>query len=95
LNKVEDFTEEDKEKILDYMMDTFDNFKGHVLKNRKDKIKVENYDKVFNADVFTGDEALNLGLVDEIGDLNNVMNIKYPNAKIVNFSKESPLDQLK
>ena len=55
------------------MMDTFENFKGHVLKNRKDKIKIEDYDKVFNADVFTGDEALNLGLVDEIGDLNNIM----------------------
>lgn len=65
------------------------------MENRKDKIKVEEYDKVFNADVFYGDDALKYGLVDEFGDLESKMKEKYPKAEIVNFSKESPLETLK
>ena len=53
-------------EILD---DTFKVFKDHVLSFRKDKIKEDCYDRVFNADVFLGDEAKNNGLIDEFGNL--------------------------
>ncbi len=89
------FTEEDREVIQEQMEDTFKNFKQHVLDCRKGKIKEENYDKVLNADVFTGEEAKELGLVDEFGDLESKIKELYPKAKIVNFSKISPMDALK
>lgn len=69
------------------MEDTFNNFKSHVLESRKGKIREEDYNKVLNADVFTGEEAKNLGLVDEFGDLESKIKELYPKAKIVNFSK--------
>ena len=74
---------------------TFKNFKEHVLLHRRNKIREEDYDKVFNADVFTGDEAIKFGLADEIGDLDTVMKEKYPGVEIINFSKESSFEALK
>eukprot|EP00347_Sterkiella_histriomuscorum_P023044 403336170 len=88
-------TEEDRQFILDNMDDCFQNFKSHVLQYRQKQIKEENYEKVFNADVFTGDEAKSFGLIDEFGDLEQTMTEKYPKVDIVNFSKESQLDALK
>jgi len=88
-------TDEDKEAIGVHLDETFKIFKTHVLLHRQDKIKEEDYDKVLNADVFTGDESKNLGLVDEYGDLEVKMRELYSDAEIVNFSKESALESFK
>ena len=66
-------TEEDQSVLNRYLDHAYGNFKAHVLQYRKQKIKEENYDKVFSADVYTGEEALKYGLIDEIGDMQVVM----------------------
>lgn len=65
------------------------------MAHRKDKIREEDHEKVFNADVFLGDQTKELGLVDEIGHLDSKMKEMYPEAEIVNFSKESPMEAFK
>lgn len=49
---------------------------------------------MYNADIFLGEEALNKGLIDEIGDLDKKMKELYPDAEIVNFSKVSPFEKM-
>lgn len=74
--------------------ETYKVFIDHVKKHRGNKIKYEDYDKVFNADIFLGDEALKYGLIDEFGDLDETMKNLYPDAEIVNFSKVSNWERL-
>lgn len=64
----------------------YGNFQDHVKKYRNTKIKEEDYQKVFTANVFTGEEAQKIGLVDELGTLPEVMQKLYPKAKVENFS---------
>lgn len=59
---------EDVEKVHDVMSEVRDNFAAAVLAGRKGKLKGDP-DKLFNGDFWTGQTALKLGLVDELGNL--------------------------
>ncbi len=45
-----------------------------VKERRSGKIKKSNYSKLFDGRVFTGRQALKVGLIDEIGDLDSALN---------------------
>lgn len=70
----------------------FEEFKSHVLQHRK--FNDQHLEQVFSADVVTGLKAKDIGLVDEIGMVEEVMDKEFSGSKIVDFSKTSKLEQL-
>lgn len=49
---------------------------------------------MFSADVVTGEKAKEIGLIDELGLMDDVISELYPKTKIVDFSKKSPLEEI-
>jgi len=68
----------------------FVDFKEHVDKHREGKLKESELHRIFNADVMVGSEAKEVGLIDEVGIIEEVMDEKYPEIKVVDFAKKSP-----
>ncbi len=55
-------------------------FVDFVKQNRGNKVK--NDPSTFSGDVFTGQEALQRGLVDEVGSMVQVLESRHPGAKL-------------
>jgi len=65
--------------------DVFESFKDLVRQNRKEKLK-ESDDYLFNGAFWSGKKAAELGLVDAIGDMRNVMKNKFgEKVKFINI----------
>ncbi len=62
------FTDEQREILQGWMDEVYGVFKGHVVEARGDKLTKE-IDELAGGRVYTGEQALELGLVDEIGGL--------------------------
>ncbi len=54
----------------------FQSFKKHVRLRRKDRLKADESD-LFTGDIWTGGQALDLGLVDGLGDIRSVMRQRF------------------
>jgi protease-4 len=72
------FNEEQRTAIRKYMNVVYDVFKGHVAKAREGKL-TKPLDEMTGGRVFTGAQALELGLVDKIGGLED--SIKFAAQK--------------
>jgi protease-4 len=72
------FNEKEREKILHYMYSVYDVFKDHVVKGRGKKL-AKPIDELAGGRVFTGAQAVDLGLVDKLGGLDDA--IKYAAAE--------------
>jgi len=72
LSSAEKFNEEERAKIRHYMGDVYEVFKGHVTKARGSKLK-KPLDQLAGGRVFTGAQALELGLVDKMGGLEDAI----------------------
>jgi signal peptide peptidase SppA len=73
-------------------------FKTVVQAARKDKLLEDAKqleEKVFNADVFQASQALELGLVDRYGYVDEVLKQRFPQYKVIDLSKTSPRQVLK
>ena len=80
------------DKFLD---DCFVEFKEWVMEHRGTRIDKTKLDQIFTADVYTGQEAKDLGLIDHFGEMTDVMKRKYgDDIKIVNFSKTTPWERM-
>lgn len=66
------WTDEEKNKIMDYMNAVYDQFKGRIKTSRGDRIK-GNLDDYAGGRVFTGKQALERGLIDKIGGLSDAV----------------------
>ncbi len=66
------FTDEEREKLRRYMKTIYEIFKGHVTDNRGDRLK-KPIDQIASGRVFTGAQALELGLVDKLGGLDDAV----------------------
>jgi protease-4 len=73
------FDESQKKLLLDYMQKIYEVFKGHVAEGRGDKL-TKDLEEMAGGRVYTGKQALELGLVDEIGGLHEA--IEYAAAKV-------------
>ncbi len=72
---------ENERRVLENMSkDIFDQFLGHVLKYRK--ISSENIKLISDARIMTGRMAKEIGLVDEIGTINDTIDAISKKAKI-------------
>ena len=68
-------------------------FKSHVKEHRGGCLKESDLPRIFSADVVTGDEAKELGLVDELGNMESVMESDFPDVEIQNFSKTNKFEE--
>lgn len=59
-----------------------------VKQNRGSKLK--NDGEIFSAQIYSGEQALDLGLVDGLGSMARVMRDKYPDAQLT-FEDNRPL----
>ena len=71
-------------------LDMHEIFRSYVESRRDGKFKVEDPRSLMNGDVFLGDKALELGLVDGVGDLRSTMRARFGEKvqlKLVNKPK--------
>lgn len=68
------FSESEKAVMQGYMDDVYEVFKGHVTKARGERLK-KPIDKLAGGRVYTGNQALELGLVDRIGGLHDAVKL--------------------
>lgn len=66
------FSEEEREHIQEWMNEIYEVFKGHVVEIRGDRL-AKKIDDVAGGRVYTGQQALELGLVDKIGTLDDAV----------------------
>ena len=62
---------------------------------RRGKLESQELEKIFSADVFLGEEAQKLGLIDGVGEMFTIVNKKHPDFNIIDFSQESEISKLK
>jgi protease-4 len=66
------FTSEQKKNLQEWMNEVYEVFKGHVVAARGDRLK-KPIDELAGGRVFTGQQALELGLVDQVGTLSDAV----------------------
>ena len=78
-NSERPFDDPQRKLLGRYMQDVYDVFKAHVAKGRGDKL-AKDIDEIAGGRVFTGKQALELGLVDRIGGLHDA--VEYAASKV-------------
>lgn len=78
------FTEAERQKMQGWMNDIYGVFKGHVVAARGAKLK-KPIDELAAGRVFTGQQALELGLVDKIGTLQDAIKHVAEQAKLKDY----------
>jgi protease-4 len=81
LSTAEPFSDEERQKMRAWMDEIYDVFKKHVTDARGDKLK-KPIDEVAGGRVYTGQQALELGLVDKIGTLQDAVSFAADQAKL-------------
>ncbi len=81
MSSAEKFSDAERAKIRDYMGDVYEIFKGHVTKAREGKL-TKPIDKIAGGRVFTGAQALELGLVDKMGGLEDAIKFAAERANL-------------
>ncbi len=78
LSTASKFDDEERAKLRHYMDTVYEIFKGHVLSAREDKL-AKPIEELAGGRVFTGRQALEFGLVDKLGGLDDA--VKYAAAQ--------------
>jgi protease-4 len=84
MNTFRPYTKEEERIIRASMTDVYGTFKKRITDGRGDKIKGE-LEKLAGGRVYSGKDALAIGLVDEIGGLNEAINKAASMAKLKEF----------
>ncbi len=99
MNTTRSFTEEEESLIRESMLDVYATFKKRITDGRGSKIKGE-LEKLAGGRVYSGKDALAIGLVDEIGGLNDAIDKAAELAELDEYDAyllpepTNPLDQL-
>ncbi|HIP97851.1 MAG TPA: signal peptide peptidase SppA [Aquifex aeolicus] len=72
LNPFREMTPEEKEYLLKLEEDVLNQFKLAIEENRKGKLKVK-VDQIADGRIFSGQQALELGLIDKLGNLEDAI----------------------
>jgi protease-4 len=78
------FTQSERERMQDWMDDIYEVFKGHVVKIRGKRLK-KPIDELAGGRVFTGRQAVELGLVDKIATLQDAIARIAEEAKVTDY----------
>lgn len=81
LSSATPFTDAERAKLRHYMETVYEIFKGHVTAARGDRL-ANPIDELAGGRVFTGSQALELGLVDKIGGLEDAIKFAAKRAKL-------------
>lgn len=84
LSSAQVFTAEEKAEMQGWMDEVYGEFKNHVLAVRKDRLK-KPIDDLAGGRVYTGKQALELGLVDKLGGLNDAIKFAAAEAKVEDY----------
>jgi protease-4 len=84
LNTTHPFTDLERERMQNYMNETYAVFKGHVIASRGPRLK-KPIDELAGGRVYTGRQALDLGLVDRIGTLDDALTYVAGEAKVTEY----------
>eukprot|EP01017_Pseudomicrothorax_dubius_P026525 TRINITY_DN2969_c0_g1_i2.p1 TRINITY_DN2969_c0_g1~~TRINITY_DN2969_c0_g1_i2.p1 ORF type:complete len:202 (+),score=37.79 TRINITY_DN2969_c0_g1_i2:77-682(+) len=89
--------ESSRQMLQSLVEDTHKKFVEHVEAHRKDKLKVpqeEKTDSIYSGDVYAGRRALELGLIDGIGTYQETLKKLFPEARQVDFTKQTFWERL-
>ncbi|MFV1967072.1 MAG: signal peptide peptidase SppA [Pirellulaceae bacterium] len=78
------FSDQEREALQSWMNEVYEVFKGHVIAIRGDRLKKE-IGELAGGRVFTGKQALELGLVDRLGGLNDAVQLVAKQAGVKEF----------
>ncbi|HVV98903.1 MAG TPA: S49 family peptidase, partial [Planctomycetaceae bacterium] len=78
------FTPEERERMQKWMDEIYEVFKKHVTDIRGDRLK-KPIDELAGGRVYTGKQALELGLVDKIGTMQDAIALAAEQAKITEY----------
>jgi protease-4 len=78
------FTKSERERMQAYMDEIYNTFKGHVVAARGKKL-TKPIDELAGGRVYTGKQALELGLVDKIGTLEDAITFVAGEAKLADY----------
>ena len=84
LSSLKPFDDSQKQKLEDYMYKIYDVFKDHVAKGRGDKL-TKPLDEIAGGRVYTGKQALELGLIDKIGGISQAIDYAAAKASIEDY----------
>lgn len=89
LSPFQPVSEADRKKVEAMLTRTHEKFEDYVKRGRGDRLRGE-AETVFSGDIFSGDEALEYGLVDCLGSLTDVMKTEFDTEKARDFSFRDP-----
>jgi protease-4 len=78
------FTEAERQQVRGFMDEIYGVFKQHVVEIRGKKLK-KPIDEIAGGRVYTGKQALELGLVDQIGSMNDAVAFAAKEAKLGDY----------
>jgi len=81
MNSTRGYTQEEAKIIRDFMLEVYGVFKQRITDGRGDRIKGP-LEKLAGGRVYSGKDALSIGLVDELGGLNQAINHAISLAKL-------------
>jgi protease-4 len=84
MGSAEPFSDEERKHLQGWMDEIYGVFKGHVTSIRGSKLK-KPLDEISGGRVYTGEQALALGLVDKIGTLQDAVRFAAGEAKIEKY----------
>jgi protease-4 len=84
LSTADVFSDEERQRMQTWMDNIYGVFKGHVLSARGSRLK-KPIDELAGGRVFTGKQALELGLVDKLGTLEDAIQYVAAQAKIHDY----------
>ncbi len=84
------WNDDERKWITDYMNATYTLFKGRVTSSRGDRLK-KDIDELAGGRVYTGEQALKLGLVDKLGGLSEAIDFAATKAAL---AKDCPVYSL-
>ncbi|HEY7311083.1 MAG TPA: signal peptide peptidase SppA [Gemmataceae bacterium] len=84
LSSARTFTPEERKRMQGWMDEVYDVFKGHVVAIRGKRLK-KPIDELAGGRVYTGRQALDLGLVDKIGTLRDAIDHVAAEAKLKDY----------
>jgi protease-4 len=84
LSSASTFSDEERQRLQGWMDEIYGVFKGHVVAVRGDRLK-KDIEELAGGRVYTGRQALELGLVDKIGTLGDAVEYVAAEAKLEDY----------
>ncbi len=84
MSAAETFTSAQRDILQNWMNEVYGDFKGHVINARGDRLK-KPIDELAGGRVFTGQQALESGLVDKLGTLDDAIQFAAAKAELTDY----------